>query len=261
MLINRNKIDVIFNALHGKNGEDGIAQSYFEYLRIPYTHSGVLSSYNAMNKIISKKIFQQNKLLTPKYFTLKKNKASRSQIKKLLSSKKISFPVVVKPINEGSSLGVIISRNIEDLNKRCKYLFKRYNELIFEKYIAGQEIQASVLNNIPIGAIELIPKRFFYDYKAKYTKAAKTKHLMPAKLSKKKYLEVLKLARRAHDLLGCRGVTRSDFKFFKNKFYLLEINTQPGMTDLSLVPEIANYYGISFPNLIEKILLDASLNR
>ena len=214
-----------------------------------------------MNKIISKKIFQQNKLLTPKYFTLNKNKASRSQIKKLLSSKKISFPVVVKPVNEGSSLGVIISRNIEDLFKKSKYLFKRYNELIFEKYIAGQEIQASVLNNIPIGAIELIPKRFFYDYKAKYTKAAKTKHLMPAKLSKKKYLEVLKLARRAHDLLGCRGVTRSDFKFFKNKFYLLEINTQPGMTDLSLVPEIANYYGISFPNLIEKILLDASLNR
>ena len=260
-LINRNKIDVIFNALHGKNGEDGIAQSYFEYLRIPYTHSGVLSSYNAMNKIISKKIFQQNKLLTPKYFTLNKNKASRIQIKKLLSSKKISFPVVVKPINEGSSLGVIISRNIEDLNKKSKYLFKRYNELIFEKYIGGQEIQASVLNNIPIGAIELIPKRIFYDYKAKYTKAANTKHLMPAKLSKKKYLEVLKLARRAHDLLGCRGVTRSDFKFFKNKFYLLEINTQPGMTDLSLVPEIANYYGISFPNLIEKILLDASLNR
>ena len=260
-LINRNKIDVIFNALHGKNGEDGIAQSYFEYLRIPYTHSGVLSSYNAMNKIISKKIFQQNKLLTPKYFTLNKNKASRSQIKKLLFSKKISFPIVVKPINEGSSLGVVISRNVEDLFKKSKYLFKRYNELIFEKYIAGQEIQASVLNNIPIGAIELIPKRFFYDYKAKYTKAAKTKHLMPAKLSKKKYLEVLKLARRAHDLLGCRGVTRSDFKFFKNKFYLLEINTQPGMTDLSLVPEIANYYGISFPNLIEKILLDASLNR
>ena len=112
-----------------------------------------------------------------------------------------------------------------------------------------------------MGAIELIPKRSFYDYKAKYTKSARTEHVMPARLKKNKYLEVINLAKQAHKALGCRGVTRTDFKFYKNKFYILELNTQPGMTSLSLVPEIANYCGINFPNLIEKILIDASINR
>ena len=119
----------------------------------------------------------------------------------------------------------------------------------------------AVINRKPLGAIELVPKRLFYDYKAKYTKDAKTKHIMPARLNKSKYLEVLKIAKKTHNVLGCKGVTRSDFKFFDNKFYLLEINTQPGMTTLSLVPEIANYKGLSFENLVEKILLDASINR
>ena len=130
-----------------------------------------------------------------------------------------------------------------------------------EQFIGGQEIQVAVLNNKPIGAIELVPKRLFYDYKAKYSKAAKTKHIMPARLEKKKYLKVLKIAKKAHFALGCKGVSRTDFKFYNNKFYILEINTQPGMTSLSLVPEIANYVGISFTNLVEKILNDASLNR
>ena len=132
---------------------------------------------------------------------------------------------------------------------------------MFEEYIGGQEIQAAVINKTAIGAIELIPKRLFYDYKAKYTKSAKTKHIMPARLSKKDYAKVLKLSKQAHQALGCQGVTRTDFKYFKNKFYILEINTQPGMTSLSLVPEIANYRGISFSNLVEKILLDASINK
>ena len=145
--------------------------------------------------------------------------------------------------------------------KKIDFLLKRYSEIILEEYIAGQEIQVAVINGNPIGAIELIPKRLFYDYKAKYTKKAKTEHVMPAKLNKKKYVEVLKIAKKAHEALQCRGVTRSDFKFFNNNFYLLEINTQPGMTNLSLVPEIAAYKDISFENLVEKILLDASINR
>ncbi len=259
-LINKLKYDVIFNALHGKDGEDGIAQSYFEYLKIPYTHSGVISSYNAMNKIISKDIFLKNNILTPKYFTLKKI-INKNLLKKSLKKQKINFPIVIKPINEGSSLGVKISKNINELNKFIKLLFKKYDQLMIEPFIGGQEIQVAVINNNSIGAIELIPKRSFYDYKAKYTKSAKTKHLMPARLSKKKYLEVLKIAKKAHKALNCKGVTRSDFKYFKNKFYLLEINTQPGMTNLSLVPEIAKHSKISFPNLVEKILLDASINR
>ena len=260
-LINKKKIDVIFNALHGKDGEDGVAQSYFEYLKIPYTHSGVISSYNAMNKIHSKKIFIKNKIKTPKYFSIKKICFKKNIVEKALKKKKINFPIVTKPINEGSSLGVEISKNKKKLFKSIQNLFKKYKELILEEYIGGQEIQVAVINGNALGAIELIPKRLFYDYKAKYTKKAKTEHVMPARISKKNYNQVLKIAKKAHKVLNCRGVTRSDFKFFNNKFYLLEINTQPGMTSLSLVPEIANYTGLSFENLVEKIILDASINR
>ena len=168
---------------------------------------------------------------------------------------------MVKPINEGSSLGVKICKNILDIEKSTKLLFKKYKELIFEPYIGGQEIQVAVINGSSLGAIELKPKRKFYDYKAKYLKSAKTKHIMPANLNKFKYREVLKIAKKAHNALGCKGITRSDFKFFKNQFFLLELNTQPGMTSLSLVPEIARYRGISFQSLVKKILLNASLNR
>ncbi len=259
--INKKKVDIIFNALHGKGGEDGIAQSYFEYLGIPYTHSGINSSYNAMNKIISKEIFKKKKIKSPLYFVLKKEFYTIGMLNKILKKKKMNFPLVIKPINEGSSIGVKICKNILDLNRASKLLFKKYIELIVETYIGGQEIQVAVLNNNPLGAIELEPKRKFYDYKAKYSKAAKTKHIMPANLKRSKYREVLQIAKKAHNILGCKGITRSDFKFFKNKFYLLEINTQPGMTSLSLVPEIASYKRISFENLVEKILLNASINR
>jgi D-alanine-D-alanine ligase len=259
--IDRSRIDVIFNALHGKDGEDGVAQSYFEYLRIPYTHSGVISSMNAMDKLISKKIFKKNKILSPNYFTLKSINYKKNTLSKLINKNKIKYPIVVKPINEGSSIGVNICKNFRVLNNAVKILIKNYRTLIFEKYIAGQEVQVAVIKKKAIGAIELKPKRGFYDYKAKYLKSAKTTHIMPANISKTKYKKVLKIAEKVHRALDCKGITRSDFKFFKNKFYLLEINTQPGMTDLSLVPEIAKYKGISFQNLVKKIILDASINR
>ena len=260
-LINKKNIDAVFNALHGKGGEDGIAQSYFEYLKIPYTHSGVVSSYNAMNKIISKEIFVKNNIKTPKFFTIQRVEFSIQKINKNIMNKKIKFPVVVKPINEGSSLGVEVCKNKNFLFKSTKKLFKKYDQLIFEEYVGGQEIQVAVINGNSLGAIELVPKRLFYDYKAKYTKEAKTKHIMPARLNKNQYRKVLQIAKKAHQFLECKGITRSDFKLFNNKFYLLEINTQPGMTNLSLVPEIASYKGLSFENLVEKILLDASINR
>ena len=260
-LIDKLKTDFIFNALHGKDGEDGVAQSYFEYLRIPYTHSGVISSNNAMNKVISKEIFKENKIKSPKYFVLKKKLYNKMLLVKNIKRVKVKFPMVVKPINEGSSIGVKICKNFNSLNKNTKFLIKRYEELIFERFVGGQEIQVAIINGHPLGAIELEPKRQFYDYQAKYSKAAKTKHIMPANLDKEKYKEVLQIAKKTHIALGCKGITRSDFKFFKNKFYILEINTQPGMTDLSLVPEIAKYKGIPFDNLVEQILLNASLNR
>ena len=259
--IKKKNIDVIFNSLHGRNGEDGVAQSYFEYLGIPYTHSGVISSHNAMNKIISKKIFKQNKIKSPPYFVLKKRKYNRNILKKVLKQNQMNFPLVIKPANEGSSIGVKICKNINEFKNFSNKLFKSYTELMVESFIGGQEIQVAVLNNVPLGAIELKPKRTFYDYKAKYSKSANTEHIMPANILRRKYKEVLKIAKKAHQALGCKGVTRSDFKYFKNQFYLLEINTQPGMTSLSLVPEIASYNGVSFENLVEKILLNASVNR
>ena len=259
-LINKSKTDAIFNALHGKDGEDGVAQSYFEYLKIPYTHSGVISSFNAMDKLISKKIFLKHKIKTPKYFSIAENNKI-SSVDKKLKLKKIIYPVIVKPINEGSSLGVELCKNKKNLINSVKKLVKRYGRVMIEQYIPGQEIQVAIINGKPLGAIELIPKRQFYDYKAKYTKSAKTKHIMPARLSKLKYSEVLNIAKKTHDAFKCRGVTRADFKFYKGNFYLLEINTQPGMTSLSLVPEIANYKGINFEQLVEKILLDASINK
>jgi D-alanine-D-alanine ligase len=169
--------------------------------------------------------------------------------------------MVLKPSNEGSSIGVRICKDFIDLRKNVNKLIKKHKTLIVENFISGQEIQVAVINGKPLGAIELIPKRKFYDYKAKYSKSALTQHIMPASLSKKKYKEVLVLAKKAHSALECRGVTRSDFKFKNNKFYLLEINTQPGMTNLSLVPEIAKYSGTSFKNLVKNIIQDASVGR
>ena len=214
-----------------------------------------------MNKIISKKIFKQNKIKSPLYFVLKRKKYNKAILKKILKKNQMNFPIVIKPANEGSSIGVKICKNIYEFKDFSNNLFKRYLELMVESFVGGQEIQVAVLNNVPLGAIELKPKRTFYDYKAKYSKSANTEHIMPANILTSKYKEVLKIAKKAHQALGCKGVTRSDFKYFKNNFYLLEINTQPGMTSLSLVPEIASYKGISFENLVEKILLNASVNR
>ena len=255
------KVDVIFNALHGRDGEDGIAQSYFEYFKIPYTHSGILSSMNSMDKITSKKIFKKHKIRTPSYIELNPINYLKILKEKNISASNLTYPLVLKPSNEGSSIGVKICKSFIDLKKNVRVLIKKYKILIIENYIGGQEIQVAVINGKSLGAIELKPKRKFYDYRAKYSKSAKTLHLMPANLSNKKYNEVLNLAKKAHKALECRGITRSDFKFEDNKFYLLEINTQPGMTDLSLVPEIAKYSGISFKNLIKNIIDDASINR
>ena len=253
------KPHIVFNALHGKYGEDGFVQSILEGLKIPYTHSGVMSSYLAMDKELSRIIFKKNKLRVPKYFLLKRK--NRINLINKIKNKKIKFPIVVKPVDEGSSLGVYICKNKIELIKNYKKLLKSYDRILIEQYIPGREIQVAIMNKKPLGAIELVPKRKFYDYKAKYSSSAKTKHIMPATLSSNKYEEVLRAAQKAHRLLGCRGITRSDFRFYNNKFYILELNTQPGMTKLSLVPEIARYYGLSFENLIVNIVKDAGLNK
>ena len=255
--INNFKPDVIFNALHGQFGEDGYIQTILEKFEIPYTHSGVLASSIAMDKEISKKIFIKNKINTPKFLIYSFEEKRSDLIKKI--KKQLDFPVVVKPLNEGSSVNVYMC-NIDNINNVLNSL-KKYEKVIVEKFIGGREIQVAILGNKKLGAIELIPKRKFYDYQAKYNTNAKTQHLVKVNLSKKKLQEIMNIALKAHKIIGCKGVTRSDFKFYKNKFYLLEINTQPGMTKLSLVPEIAAYNGMSFIELIEWILKDASTKR
>ena len=253
-VIKKFKPKIIFNALHGQFGEDGYIQTILETTNIPYTHSGVMSSAIAMDKNISKKIFINNKILTPKYFMYYFDKSKKDLINYI--NKYLGFPVVVKPVNEGSSVNVYICTKI-NIFKKIK-LLKDYKKIIIEKFIPGREIQAAIIGLKKLGAIELKPKRKFYDYEAKYNSKAKTKHIIPVNLNKNEYKKLMSLAFKAHKLIGCSGVTRSDFKFFKGKFYLLEINTQPGMTNLSLVPEIALYKRISFIKLIEMILRNAS---
>ena len=256
-VIKKFRPNIIFNALHGQFGEDGYMQTILEQFKIPYTHSGVIASSIAMDKEVSKKIFIKNKINTPKYIKYSFDKKKLDLIK--IIDKKLKFPVVVKPLNEGSSVNVYIctKKNISRILKSMKI----YKQIMIEKFIGGREIQVAIMGNKKLGAIELKPKRKFYDYQAKYNTNAKTQHIIPIDLPKNKLDQVMNMAFKAHKTIGCKGVTRSDFKFFKDKFYLLEINTQPGMTKLSLVPEIAAHHGISFKNLIEWILKDASTKK
>jgi len=255
--INQFKPNIIFNALHGQFGEDGYIQTILEGFKIPYTHSGTVASALAMDKEISKKIFIKNKISTPKFIKYSYDKNNLDLIKTI--EKKLKFPVVLKPINEGSSVNVFICSK-KNISKFLK-LLESYKQIIIEEFIAGREIQVAIMGSKKLGAIELKPKRKFYDYQAKYDAKAKTEHIIPVELSKNKLDEVMNMALKAHKVIGCKGVTRSDFKFYNNKFYLLEINTQPGMTRLSLVPEIARYKGITFIKLIEWILKDASTKK
>jgi len=251
------KPDIIFNALHGQFGEDGYIQTILETTGIPYTHSGVISSAIAMDKELSKKIFIKNNILTPKYIIHKYDKKKTDLIR--LIEKKLKFPVVIKPLNEGSSVNVFICSK-KNIIKKIEFL-KSYKKIIIEEFISGREIQAAIIGSKKLGAIELKPKRKFYDYQAKYNSKSKTQHIIPVNIKKNDYNKLMNITLKAHKLIGCQGVTRSDFKFHNGKFYLLEVNTQPGMTNLSLVPEIAAYHGINFIKLIELILKDASTKK
>jgi D-alanine-D-alanine ligase len=254
----KNRPDKVFNALHGKFGEDGSIQGLLEHLKIPYTHSGILSSAIAMDKLTSKKIFKDAKINTPEYLVIKNLEDFKNS--------KIGYPCVIKPNDEGSSVGVYIFNELKKSNEDTIIsLLKKYNFLILEKYIPGREIQVAVMGSKALGAIEIIPTRSFYDYEAKYSSSAKTKHIIPVSMNELDYKKILDMALEAHNILGCRGVTRSDFRYNEsdkvNNIYILEVNTQPGMTNLSLVPEIANYNGISFNELVKWIINDASINR
>lgn len=236
------KPDIVFNALHGRYGEDGCVQGLLEIMRIPYTHSGVLASSVAMDKPLAKIIFAAAGLKVPV--------GKIVSYKELLLCDPLPRPYVIKPANEGSSVGVYIIKKGDELP-----VITADNWLV-EEYIEGREITVAVLNGKALGVTEIRPKSGFYDYENKYTDG-KTEHLCPAPLSEEESKKVMEMSVIAHRSLGCRGLTRSDFRYDGKDFYILELNTQPGMTSLSLSPEIAAYAGISFNELV-KILVESA---
>jgi len=248
--------DVVFNGLHGRFGEDGTIQGLLEILAIPYTHSGVLASAMAMDKPIAKRLFTDAGIRCPDGGLY-----SREEV---LTGTVMEPPFVVKPYNEGSSVGVRIV--MEGDNRPANDNDWNYGETVLvEPYIPGREIQVAVMGDRALGAVEIRPKGRFYDYQAKYTDGF-AEHLMPAPLPKADYEEAGRLALLAHQTLGCRGVSRADLRYDDTsdgpaQFYLLEINTQPGMTPLSLVPEIAAHKGIGFADLCAWMVEDAGCDR
>ena len=242
------KPDVVFNALHGNFGEDGEIQGLLDMLQVPYTHSDMKASLIGMNKELAKMVALANEINTAPFelMTYQNFKKNGTKLKK---------PYVVKPSSDGSSVGVFIVQTSDDLKK---VFYERENAtLIVEKYIAGRELTVAVIDDKACAVTELKPKIDFYDYKAKYTNGA-TVHVLPADLPENIYHQALEYALKMHQLIGCNTVSRSDFRYNeKDGLVFLEINTNPGMTPLSLVPEQAKYIGISYQSLCQKLVENA----
>lgn len=251
------KPDVAFNALHGPYGEDGCVQGLLEMLGIPYTHSGVLASSLAMSKPMAKAVWASHGMPMAEGKVVHRSAFAAGPV--------MAHPYVIKPLNEGSSVGVHIVMDGDNYQPQDDANWRFGDIVLVEQYIPGREIQVAVMGNRVLGAIEIRAHGRFYDYEAKYTDGKAT-HLMPAPIDSNAYEQVCALALEAHLTLGCRGVTRSDWRYDDTagepgRFYLLEINTQPGMTPLSLVPEIAAHNGISFGQLVRWMVEDASCGR
>ncbi len=254
------KIDIAFLALHGRYGEDGTIQGLLELLKIPYTGSGVLASAIVLNKLATKKFLEYEKIKTPPYVGLNFN--SEIDINKIKEKvEKFSYPAIVKPNSEGSTIGITIVNNEENLLKAIEIAAKHDNEVIIEKYIKGRELTVSIIGDEPIALpiIEIKPKSGFYDYEAKYT-VNMTEYIVPAKIDKKITKEIKGIGIKCHKILGCANLSRVDLIFSENNVpYVLEVNTMPGMTPTSLVPKAAEAAGISFEVLVEILLNNASL--
>jgi D-alanine-D-alanine ligase len=253
------KPDVALNVLHGRPGEDGTLQGVLEVIGIPYTHSGVLASSLAMQKDLAKVMLKAGGVPVPDGVTVSRLAAAKEHV--------LPRPYVIKPIAEGSSVGVFIVTEAHD--HPPQELFREdwaFGEMVLcETYIPGRELTCAVMGEEALGVIEIVPKVRFYDYEAKYAPGG-SEHVLPAKLLPKLYQEVRRLALQAHRALGCRGVTRADFRYDDRsqgteRLACLEVNTQPGMTETSLVPELAAYAGIPFEELVRWMIEDASLNR
>jgi D-alanine-D-alanine ligase len=252
------KPDVALNVLHGRPGEDGTLQGLLEVLGIPYSHSGVLASALAMKKDIAKSVLKSAGVPVPGGVVAARKEAAKRHL--------LPPPYVIKPIAEGSSVGVFIVREDhkhppQELT-RADWAFG--DQILVEPYIPGKELTCAVMGDRALGVIEIVPTVKFYDYEAKYAPGG-SKHLLPAPIAADIYGEVQRLALAAHRALGCRGVTRADFRFDDSLgakgLFCLEVNTQPGMTETSLVPELAGHAGTSFEDLVKWMVEDASLDR
>jgi len=248
------EVGVVFNALHGRYGEDGCVQGLCELLKIPYTHSGVLSSALAMNKVVSKQLFRKAGIPVPE--------GDVRSVRDVFTEEVRVPPFVVKPIDEGSSLGVLV---VKDKSQTIldQPFWKGHKEVLVEEYIPGRELTVAVLDERSLEVLEIKPKQGFYDFESKYT-PGRTEYLIPAPLPADVREEVLHYAQLAHVTLGCSGVTRADFRYDESRrnegIKLLEINTQPGLTPTSLVPQIAAYAGLTFNALVDWMVRNARCN-
>jgi D-alanine-D-alanine ligase len=258
-VLNTVKPDVALNVLHGRPGEDGTLQGLLEIVGIPYSHSGVLASSLAMQKDMAKAVFGAAGVPVPEGLVADRLAAAKSHL--------LPPPYVIKPIAEGSSVGVFVvtPEHAHPPQELTREDWTYGERVIVEKYIAGKELTCAVIGNDALGVIEIVPAVRFYDYEAKYAPGG-SKHVLPAPVSPFVYQQVRELALGAHKALGCRGVSRADFRFDDRLegtegLVCLEVNTQPGMTETSLVPELAGHAGISFDELVRWMVEDASLNR
>jgi D-alanine-D-alanine ligase len=256
LVLRQSQIDIAFIALHGRYGEDGCIQGLLETLGIPYTGSDVLSSALSMHKVKAKEIFRLHNLPTPPYYVI-----NRDEERDLLACHgDFGFPVVIKPVGEGSSVGVELVHTSAEFVEACERAFFFDNDLLVERFIEGQEVSVPVLGGRAIGAVEIVPKAGFYDYGAKYAQSATDYHI-PPRLSPERYHGVLTQAERAHRALGCSGATRVDFIVsVSGNEYILELNTIPGLTPTSLLPKVAASIGMEFEDLVEAVVQGAGLS-
>jgi D-alanine-D-alanine ligase len=244
--------DALFNALHGRFGEDGCVQGLMDILEIPYTHSGLLASALAMDKPTAKRLFAEVGIPVAAHKVLNREEA--------LAGKVMAPPYVIKPLNEGSSVGVVIIRENEDLNLITGDNWPYGTQVMVEQYIPGKELCVAVMGDRALAVTEIETEHDFYDYEAKYVDGG-SRHTIPARIDEGISQKVMEYAQRAHETLGCRGVSRADFRLDGDKPYLLEINTQPGMTPTSLVPEQAAHVGITFKDLVMWMVDNAEYDR
>lgn len=251
----KQKIDCAFLALHGRFGEDGTIQGMLELMRIPYTGSGVLASAIAIHKIMAKKLFVYANIPTPSWEVFHRNEIEKNPLRDI----SLPFPVVVKPAREGSTIGVSIVKTKEGFWEALKEASKHDEEILVEEFMKGKEITVGILEDISLPIIEIAPKSGFYDYHSKYTKG-ETEYIIPARIPREKYLDAQEISLKAFRILGCLGCARVDLMTDEDgKAYVIDVNTMPGMTETSLLPQAASYAGISFGDLVERILLSASL--